>query len=102
MPRRHFRTPAVAVSLALGLLLSGCGDDEPAMQRILDTERVERAIERSVDEQRSVEVDVSCPSGVPQKANWEFTCTATDRKGKTTPFAVKETDGDGHVHYEAR
>jgi len=91
---------AVAGSLvAATLVTAACGSSEAPT--ILDTEKVERAIEQSSFEQRSRRVDVSCPSGVHQKKGLTFSCTAVHPSGSTR-FVVNQLDGAGQVRYEAR
>ena len=80
-------------------MLTACGSDKPVV--ILDTERVERAIEQSIQAKRGLESHVSCPSGVHQKKGLTFTCVAQLKNGATT-FAVKQTDDRGHVTYVGR
>jgi hypothetical protein len=91
------RAPALGLIavVATGAALSGCGSSK---QKILDTERVERAIERSVLQKRRLRTTVSCPPGIEQKKGVVFRCTATYRGGRT-PFVVKEDDDKGSVHY---
>lgn len=80
------------------LVLAGCGgSDKPTV--ILDTERVERAIEQSVLQKRGLEARVSCPSGVHQGKGLTFECTATLKNGAVTRFEVRQTDDLGHVTY---
>jgi hypothetical protein len=89
----------VGVLVAAGLALSACGSSGSAT--ILDTEKVERAIEGSSMAQRGQQADVSCPSGVHQQKGLVFSCTAmVGRNG--TRFVVTELDGSGRVRYEAR
>ena len=83
--------------VAVGLALGACGKSEAPT--ILNTEKVERAIEQSSLEQRKKRVHVSCPSGVHQKKGLAFTC-ATKAK-RSTRFVVTQLDGSGRVHYEA-
>jgi len=83
----------IAAALA-GTGLAGCGSSSP---KILDTERVERAIEQSVLQKRHLRTTVSCPSGIEQKKGVVFRCMATFKGGRT-PFVVTE-DKDGAVHY---
>jgi uncharacterized protein DUF4333 len=83
----------IAIALAAGA--GGCGSSRP---KILDTERVERAIERSVLEKRHLRTRVSCPSGIERKKGLVFRCIAT-YKGGRTPFVVKQDDDKGSVHY---
>jgi hypothetical protein len=86
----------VAASLALG----ACGSSAAA-PAILNTEKIERAIEHSSLTQRGKHAQVSCPSGVHQKQGVVFSCTAVVGRGSTR-FIVTELDGSGHVHYAAR
>lgn len=94
------RWSATAAIIAAGLAVSACGksDDPPT---ILDTEKVERAIEQSIAEQRGKNARVSCPSGVHQKKGLEFACTAVVKR-ESTRFVVTQRDDAGQVHYEAR
>ena len=101
----------VAVLLAASLGLTACGSSgspaassfkRPSANLILDTEKVERAIERSSLEQRGVRAQVSCPSGVYQEKGLEFSCTAVVKRGGSTKFVVTELDAAGRVRYEAR
>lgn len=94
---RWLRHVLVACALAT-LTATGCGS--PEATTILDTERVEDAIEHSIMSQRSQRAQVSCPSGVHQKKGLVFSCTALVRSTKTR-FVVTELDGAGHVRYEA-
>jgi hypothetical protein len=64
----------------------------------LDIAGVERAITQSILSQRRLQATVTCPAEVIQKAGIAFTCTAMVG-GRAYPFAVTESDGDGHVRY---
>jgi hypothetical protein len=92
------------LSLVIGLLaaaslaVTGCGSSGAVT--ILNTEKVERAIEHSSLAQRGDHAQASCPSGVHQKEGLKFSCTAVV-KGVSTRFVVTELDGFGRVHYEA-
>ena len=93
------RSLVAAALLAAGLAISACGSSpEPT---ILNTERVERAIEQSSLAQRGARPRVSCPSGVHQQTGLMFSCKAVVGN-ETTRFVVSQLDGAGHVHYEAR
>jgi hypothetical protein len=92
-PRRVQGAIAVAAGLA------GCGGTTQVT--ILNTEKVERAIQQSILHDRGLESDVSCPSGVHQKRGLTFVCTAQVRHG-TTPFVVKQIDNNGDVSYAGR
>ncbi len=94
---RWLRHVLIACALA-SLTATGCGSSEATT--ILDTQRVERAIEHSVLGQRGQRAQVSCPSGVHQKKGLIFSCTALVGSAKTR-FVVTELDGAGHVRYEA-
>ena len=85
-----------AGALAAGAV-SGCGSSS-SKPKILDTERVERAIEASIREKRHLTSTVSCPSGTPRKKGVKFRCIATFKGGRT-PFLVTQDDDKGSVHY---
>ncbi|MEA2125490.1 MAG: hypothetical protein QOI80_2272, partial [Solirubrobacteraceae bacterium] len=67
---------------------------------ILNTEKIERAIEQSSLDQRGTRAHVSCPSGVHQRKGLTFSCSAVARH-QTTRFVVTQTNGSGQVHYVA-
>jgi len=92
------RRPVAGVLVAASLAVSGCGSSPPPT--ILDTEKVERAIERSSLAQRRQRVDVTCPSGVRQQRGKTFSCTAVGARGNTR-FVVTQLNDSGRVHYEA-
>jgi hypothetical protein len=100
VPSRWLGGSLVAgVLVAASLAVTACGSS--GSPTILNTEKVERAIEHSSLAQRGKQAQVSCPSGVHQKKGLVFSCTAVvDRS--STRFAVTELDGSGQVHYEAR
>ena len=89
----------MAAAVVAGGLAGGCGST--GATPILDTERVERAIEQSSLAQRGLVPRVTCPSGVRQKKGVTFTCTAVVKRSSTA-FAVTALDGAGRVHFEAR
>ena len=78
-------------------VLSGCGDSAPD-KTVLNTEEVERAIEKSIKEQRKLEAAVTCPVNIEQKKGNDFSCFA-DVNGRRFEFKVTQTDDDGHVTY---
>jgi hypothetical protein len=97
--RRWLAGALVAGGLAAaGLAVTSCGDT--ASPTILNTEKVERAIEASSLAQRKKRVHVTCPAGVHQKKGLVFNCATMSTHG-TTRFVVTELDDAGHVHYEA-
>jgi hypothetical protein len=82
----------------VGVTATACGSTEPPT--ILNTEKVERAIEGSSMAQRGLRAELSCPSGVRQEAGLVFSCTAV--VGTTeTRFIVTQVDDAGRVRYEA-
>jgi hypothetical protein len=106
LPRRWLGRSFIAgVLVAAGLTVTACGSSgHPTTlttATILNTEKIERAIEHSSLAQRGQYAQVSCPSGVHQRNGLVFTCTAVVGRNSTR-FVVTETDGSGHVHYEAR
>jgi hypothetical protein len=96
---RHATVAGILVAASIAAI--GCGGSSPGSPTILNTEKVERAIEQSISAQRGQDARASCPSGVHQKKDLVFTCAATTAKG-TTPFTVTQLDASGHVRYEAR
>ncbi len=94
------RSLVAGAVVAPALAISGCGTTTVS-PTILNTEKVERAIEQSGLTQRNKRVNVTCPSGVHQQKGLTFACTAVF-KGGTTPFVVTQLDGLGNVHYVAR
>jgi hypothetical protein len=96
---RGLTVVASMLAVATCLVVSACGSAESAT--ILNTEKIERAIEHSSLAQRGKHTQASCPSGVHQKKGLVFSCTAVVGRGSTR-FVVTELDGSGHVHYEAR
>ncbi len=85
--------------VAAGLAVTACGSSESPT--ILNTEKVERAIEQSSLAQRGKHARVSCPSGVHQKKGLPFSCTAVVKRASTR-FVVTQLNAAGRVHYEAR
>jgi hypothetical protein len=103
MARVSVRTAVCAAVLsAASLALVACGSSPRARPAptILNTEKVERAIEASSLSQRRQTVLVSCPSGVLQNKGLVFFCVAVGA-GARTRFVVTQVDDAGHVHYEA-
>jgi Domain of unknown function (DUF4333) len=99
LPRRWLGSSLVAaVLVAASLAFTACGSS--GAPTILNTEKIERAIEHSSLAQRGKHAQVSCPSGVDQKKGLVFSCTAVVARDSTR-FVVTELDGFGHVHYEA-
>jgi hypothetical protein len=74
-------------------------DDAPLST--LDTQRVEQSIAASINTQRGLRARVACPSEVLQQRGLAFTCTAVVGN-RRYPFAVTESDGNGHVRYVGR
>jgi hypothetical protein len=87
------------ILVAASFALSACGST--GSTTILNTEKVERAIEHSSLIQRGIHAQVSCPSGVHQQKGLVFSCDALVGRGSTR-FVVTELDGSGHVAYDAR
>jgi hypothetical protein len=85
------------------VVLAACGSTRTVTVRpvILNTERVERAIEASIFAQRRLHASASCPIGVVQQKGNRFTCFATVN-GRRYPVAVTQADGAGHVTYVVR
>jgi hypothetical protein len=91
---RLLASALAALSLAA---LMGCGSDSKP-KTVLNTEEVERAIEKSIKEQRKLSSSVTCPVNIEQKKGNDFSCFAVIR-GKRFEFKVTQTDDSGHVTY---
>ncbi len=96
---RRGRAVAAGALIATSLTVAACGSTPTVT--ILNTEKIERAIEQSITNQRHKTTHVSCPSGVHQKKDLVFSCTAMF-KGDSTRFVVTQQDASGRVHYVAR
>ncbi|MCW2996648.1 MAG: hypothetical protein JWN65_197 [Solirubrobacterales bacterium] len=102
------RLVAVVALVGAGLVVGGCGSDSgdakqsdvPA--RLLDTQTVATAIKQSVQDKRGRRVHVVCPQGIPQRKDFQFTCTATSKATGTTKFLVQQADDKGNVTYAAQ
>jgi hypothetical protein len=77
--------------------LTACGGSSHD-KTVLNTEEVERSIERSIQERRKLTATVTCPVNIEQKKGNDFSCFATV-KGKRFEFRVTQTDDNGHVTY---
>lgn len=86
------------IAFATGTVVIGLGACGSQPTRILDTEKVERAIEQSILQKRHISAQVSCPSGTPQRTGYAFRCLATYRGGQTV-FVVTEENANGGVYY---
>jgi hypothetical protein len=93
------RSSAVGVLVAVSLVLGACGSSRSAP--ILNTEKIEDAIEQSSLTQRGAHVQVSCPSDVHQQKGLVFSCVAI-LGHSSTQFVVTELNSSGHVRYAAR
>jgi hypothetical protein len=90
---------AVVVFVAMSLVLGGCGSSRSVT--MLDTEKIEGAIEQSSLAQRGARVQVNCPRDVRQQKGLVFSCVAL-LGHSSTRFVVTEMDSSGHVRYVAR
>lgn len=98
VPRTLHLTFTAGCIAALGLTLAACGSSDPTA--MLNTTKIEKAIARSSLEQRGLQALVSCPSDIHQAKGLSFSCVASVGQVDTT-FVVTQTDGAGHVRYEA-
>lgn len=97
--RRRTRSNAplvTAAALFASVALAACGSSTAT--RTLNSAAVERSIATSILKQRSIYTTVSCPSRIPQKAGYVFSCSARLDVG-AYPVSATEIDGDGHVRY---
>jgi hypothetical protein len=85
----------LGAAVLVAAFLPGCGSSTPT----LDTIAVKRAITASILAEHHLYATVSCPSQVPRREGFVFTCTAGLDVG-TYPVRVTETNDRGHVRYE--
>lgn len=106
----------LATALTLGLVIGGCGDDEPADDagtdhdgprigrnapnvitdgdgRRPDRQELERPLEKDGIER------VRCPSQVALGEGAQFTCAYSDPKLGTGAILVEQVDGSGTLEY---
>ncbi|MGD0455652.1 MAG: DUF4333 domain-containing protein [Solirubrobacteraceae bacterium] len=94
-PRRTSGLVVVAAVLLASVCVSACGSSAQS----LDGAKIERAIAKSILNERGLHATVACPTKIPQKAGHVFTCAARLDVG-TYPVTVTETDGAGQVRYQ--
>jgi hypothetical protein len=97
----HGALSAVGSFLALSLAVAACGSSTGTGERVLNTAKIERAIEHASLLQRGKTVTVTCPPTVQQHKGVVFFCEAVYRGGRTS-FMVTELNAFGDVHYVAR
>jgi len=86
----------LALALVASIALAACGSSGGSN---LDTARVEHAVAASILAQRGLRTTVTCPSEVPIKTGYTFTCEAKLDVG-SYPVTVVVTNSKGHVRYE--
>jgi hypothetical protein len=86
--------------IGCGGALTACGMGS-ASSPVLNSIKLEHAIEQSIQSSRGVTSSVVCPTGVPRQTGIVFECLARLTHG-VTPFDVTETDGQGNVSYVGR
>ncbi len=94
-PQRLGR-PSAGVFAAL--LAAGCLSACGSSAHNLSSAKIERAIAKSILEERKIHAAVGCPTRVPQQSGHTFTCMAHLDVG-TYPVTVTEIDGKGRVRY---
>lgn len=98
-PRRRLGRAVLVLAVTGSLGLTACGSSGSTAS--LDSEKIERAIERSGFAQRGLRARVSCPADVEYAKGTSFQCVAVVGEVRTR-FIVTQTDAAGHVRYEAR
>ncbi len=91
------RVTHLSAPLLAGILIAGCGSSTAK----LNTAHIERAVAASILAERGLHTRVICPSPVPRKQGYKFTCTAHLDAG-TYPVTVTETNDRGYVRYANR
>jgi hypothetical protein len=65
---------------------------------ILNSHRIEVAIQEAVHTQKHVKTTATCPATILEAKGLQFTCTAKIKKGIAS-FRVTETNNTGHVNF---
>jgi hypothetical protein len=86
----------VAAVALVALVAAACGSSTPT--GTLPVAGIQSSIERSILKERSVKTTVVCPTGVPRKSGYKFTCVAKLDVG-TYPVTVVEVNTRGGVRY---
>jgi hypothetical protein len=87
---------SLAAAILSSMLVSVCGKSSTVN---LSSVRIGYAVESAIAQQRGLQTTVACPSKIPQRAGYVFTCSARLDAG-AYPVMVTETDAHGHVRYE--
>jgi hypothetical protein len=90
---------ALASVAALAATAAGCGSSSPDASKFLDNEKIERAIEHSVRQQRHLVANAQCPALEVKKKGNVFFCQVFTNDGAKTTFRVTQVDDNGHVQY---
>lgn len=70
--------------------------------RILATDRYETSIAQSIEQQRRIKVEITCPDVVPIEEGGSFTCEARDPKtGETRDVEVVQKDEEGNITFSS-
>jgi hypothetical protein len=104
-PRRARRPRLVtarlaAVALLAGLLAAACGSSSPPKAKSLNVAGVRRAIELSIHKEHGITTVVHCPTKVPVREGFRFTCKADLAVG-VYPLNVVEVTKKGGVRYSS-
>ena len=65
---------------------------------VLDSHRIQLAIQDAVRSKRHVNTTATCPAAILQAKGLTFTCTAKIKKGVAS-FRVTQTDNNGHITF---
>ena len=100
MLRASSRGQLAATVVAGALLAAACGGSSTPTTTAapLAVATVEKAIEQTIHAQHHVSTIVTCPTGVPRQAGYQFVCTAALDVG-TYPVNVREVNAQGSVAY---
>lgn len=105
-----------AAALGTVLAVTACGQSNNSASDhthgFLDTTRVARAIQQSIESERHLASSVICPPRIPQEQGLAFTCVATTYKlshqGRKslrlplhTTFTVVQQNDRGNVYYHS-
>jgi hypothetical protein len=93
MRSTRLKVLATAALLAGVTAAAGCGD------KVIDADKLEKAIHDKVGDIGLADAKVDCPDDVKAKQGGTFECTVTTPDGQKTVFTVTQDDDEGNVHF---
>jgi hypothetical protein len=86
---------SLVVALIAGVLVAGCGDDDP---ETVDAAQIEEQIEQGLSSATAKVASVTCPDDVESEAGAKFTCSAKLDKGGSAKVEVTQQDDEAFTY----